>query len=273
MKKLLASFLCLIMLTSMVSFALSENAAVSAYPTLTEGKLTVGTGEPAWVPWVIDDNPESGEGFEAALVYAIAERLGYAPENVVWVRTQFEEAIQPGPKNFDFNLQQYSVTEERKAVVDFSTPYYKEPLAVVVKADGAFADASSIADLKDALFGAASGDIAVMYTQDNIQPTTQIQVYNDLAAVAQALNAGQIDALVAGITTADYITESQVDNGKVVGVLKNSENVAEGLALVFDKDSALTPIVSAVIDGMIEDGSLEELMKLWLGQYDVPTLE
>ncbi|GHU68758.1 amino acid ABC transporter substrate-binding protein [Clostridia bacterium] len=268
MKKLLVILLA-IMLTALCAATLAETAAL---PTLTAGKLTIGTGEPAWEPWVLNDAPETGEGFEAALAYAVAERLGFAKEDVVWVRTQFEEAIQPGPKSFDFNLQQYSVTEERKAAVDFSAVYYKEPLAVVVKADGPYADAASIADLKTAVFGAASGDIAVLFTQENINPTG-LQVFNDLAAVAQALNAGQIDAMVAGVTTADYLTYEQVEGGKVVGILAGSEEVTDGLALVLDKDSPLTAAVTEAVDSLIADGTIDALKAQWLGQYDVPVLE
>ncbi|MDR1598563.1 MAG: transporter substrate-binding domain-containing protein [Oscillospiraceae bacterium] len=269
MKKLFAILLALALSASCAA-ALADTAAL---PTLTPGKLTIGTGEPAWEPWVLDDAPESGEGFEAALAYAVAERLGFAKEDVAWVRAQFEEAIQPGPKGFDFNLQQYSVTEERKVAVDFSTVYYKEPLAVVVKADGPFASAASVADLKEAVFGAASGDIAVTFTRDNINPTKQVQVFNDLAAVAQALNAGQIDAMVAGVTTADYLTYDQVENGIVVGILAGSEDVTDGLALVLDKDSPLTAAVSEAVDSLLADGTIDALKALWLGQYDVPVLE
>ncbi|MDR0397052.1 MAG: ABC transporter substrate-binding protein, partial [Oscillospiraceae bacterium] len=269
MKKLIAALLALT-LTTLCAAAFASGGEL---PTLTAGKLTIGTGQPAWEPWVLNDDPESGEGFESALAYAVAERLGFAKEDVVWVRTQFEEAIQPGPKSFDFNLQQYSVTQERKVAVDFSTVYYKEPLAVVVKADGPFTQAASIADLKDAVFGAASGDIAVSFTQDNIQPAQPVQVFNDLAAVAQALNAGQIDAMVAGVTTADYLTFDQVENGMVLGILAGSEDVTDGLALVLDKDSPMTAAVSEAVDSLLADGSIDALKAQWLGQYDVPVLE
>ena len=104
----------------------------SAY--VTEGKLTIGTGEPAYYPWVIDDAPESGEGYEAAVAYAVAEELGFDAEDVVWVRTTFDEAIAPGAKNFDFNLQQFSITDERKQNVDFSTPYYETTQVVITNA-------------------------------------------------------------------------------------------------------------------------------------------
>jgi len=132
-----------------------QTAASSDY--VTDGKLTIATGEPAYYPYVIDDAPESGEGFEAAVAYAVAEQLGFAAEDVVWVRTGFEEAIAPGPKDFDFNLQQYSISAERAESVDFSSPYYAAGQAVITVEGSAAAEATSIADLKDLLIGAASG--------------------------------------------------------------------------------------------------------------------
>ncbi|MDR1913771.1 MAG: transporter substrate-binding domain-containing protein [Clostridiales bacterium] len=273
MKRLIGISLVLVMLFVSACSG-SANSSGTELATLTDGKLTIATGEPAWEPWVINDAPETGEGFEAALAYAVAEKLGYSKEDVVWVRTTFEEAIQPGPKNFDFNLQQYSVTEERKAVVDFSSVYYREPLAVIVKKDDVYASAASIAELKEALFGAASGDIAGEYTRTAVAPNQEVQVFNDLSATALALNAGQIDAMVAGVTTADYIISSeQVENGVIVGTLSGSETATDGLALVLDKDSPLTAAVSKAIDDLEAEGKIAEIAKQYLGQYDAPELK
>jgi polar amino acid transport system substrate-binding protein len=242
--------------------------------TLTAGKLTIATGEPAYEPWIKDDKPESGEGFEAAVAYSVAEKLGFTKENVVWVRTQFEEAIQPGPKNFDLNLQQYSVTDERKSVVDFSSVYYKEPLAVIVPKSSAFATAADIVSLKEALFGAASADVAVDYTKNYIKPTKELMIYNDLTAVAQAMNAGQIDAMVVGVTTADYMVNfDEVENAVILGVLDGSENVTNGLAILLEKGSALTGPVTQAVDALVSDGTIQSLKDQWLGQYNVPLLK
>ncbi|MFM8843336.1 MAG: transporter substrate-binding domain-containing protein, partial [Actinomycetota bacterium] len=103
----------------------AESCEAGNLATVESGVLTIATGEPAYYPWVIDDKPESGEGFEAAVAYAVAQELGYDQAAVKWVRTSFDAAIAPGPKTFDFNLQQYSITDERKQVVDFSSAYYK----------------------------------------------------------------------------------------------------------------------------------------------------
>lgn len=115
--------------------------------------MTIATGTPAFEPWVVGDAPESGEGFEAAIAYAVAGELGYTNENIVWVRTGFDEAIQPGAKNFDFNLQQYSITEERKATVSFSDPYYSTNQAVVGFTDSPVASATKLSELKELKFG------------------------------------------------------------------------------------------------------------------------
>jgi polar amino acid transport system substrate-binding protein len=257
--------------------AASPADTAGALATVTAGKLTIATGEPAWEPWVKDDAPESGEGFEAAFAYALADKLGFAKEDVVWVRTGFEEAIQPGPKNFDFNLQQFSITEERKEAVDFSSLYYKEPLAVITVKDNAFAGAKTIADLKGALFGAASGDIAYEFTKKAINPSQDVALFNDLAAVIQALSAGQIDAVVVGVTTAFYnvyIDDEQLPDGVIVGRITGSEDAGEGYGLLFEKGSPLVGTVSTAIDALRADGTIDALAEKWLGQYnDVPELK
>ena len=118
--------------------------------TVTSGKLTIATGEPAYYPWVIDDKPESGEGFEGAVAYAVAKQLGFSNDEVVWVRTTFDGAVTPGEKNFDFNLQQFSITADRSKVVDFSSPYYTAPQAIVSYKGCKIAGNTSIAELKTA---------------------------------------------------------------------------------------------------------------------------
>ena len=159
----------------------------SACPTIESGKLTIATGTPAFEPWVVGDAPESGEGFEAAVAYAVAGELGYTNENVVWVRTGFDEAIQPGAKNFDFNLQQYSITEERKATVSFSDPYYSTNQAVVGFADSPVASATKVSELKDLKFGAQSGTTSLDFINNVIKPTNEPFVYDDNAGAKAAL--------------------------------------------------------------------------------------
>ena len=176
--------------------ALGTGNDCTAGKTLDEGVLTIATGNPAYFPWVIDDAPETKQGFEAAVAYAVANEMGFSDESVTWVRTGFDEAIQPGAKNFDFNLQQYSITEERKATVSFSDPYYTTNQAVVGFADSPVASATSIAELKDLKFGAQAGTTSLEFITSVIQPSTEPFVYDDNAGAKAALEAKQIDAIV-----------------------------------------------------------------------------
>ncbi|MFM8266344.1 MAG: transporter substrate-binding domain-containing protein, partial [Acidimicrobiia bacterium] len=145
----------------------------TAGKTLAEGKLTIATGNPAYEPWVVGDKPESKEGFEAAVAYGVAAEMGFSDENVVWVRTGFDEAIQPGAKNFDFNLQQFSITEERKATVSFSEPYYSTNQALVGFADSPAANFTKVSEMKDLKFGAQAGTTSLDFITKVIQPNSE----------------------------------------------------------------------------------------------------
>lgn len=241
---------------------------------VTEGKLTIATGEPAYYPYVIDDAPESGEGFEAAVAYAVAEKLGFAPEDVVWVRTGFDEAIAPGPKDFDFNLQQYSITPDRAEQVDFSSPYYSAGQAVITVEGSAAADATSIADLKDLLIGAATGTTSLAAIEQIIEPTAGAQVFNSNDDAKLALESGQVDAIVVDVPTAFYITGVELDGGLIVGSLPSIDGQTDEWGLLLPKDSPLTEAVTAAVDALRADGTLDALVAKWLGSGSgVPELK
>lgn len=233
---------------------------------VTAGKFTVATGEPAYYPWVIDDAPESGEGFEAAVAYAVAEQLGFAEDDVVWVRTSFDEAIAPGPKDFDVNLQQFSITDEREQAVDFSSPYYETTQVVVTTGASPAADASSLADLKGLLIGAQTGTTSFTAIEDVIEPTQGAQVFNSNDDAKLALENGQVDAIVLDLPTAFYISGVELTDGVLVGQLPDAEGTqGDAFGLVLAKDSPLTADVSAAVDTLREDGTLDELAAEWLG--------
>jgi len=254
--------------------ASSESAASSEPTYLTEGKFTVATGEPAYFPYVIDDAPESGDGFESAVAYAVAEKLGFAADDVVWVRTGFDEAIQPGPKSFDVNLQQFSITDERKQTVDFSSPYYSTPQAIITTGDSPVADATSIADLKDALIGAQTGTTSFTAIENVIQPSAAAQAFNTNDDAVLALTSGQIDALVVDLPTAFYLTGVEIDGGVLIGQLPAVDGVSDDWGLVLDKDSSLTASVTDAVDALREDGTLDEIASTWLGaDAGAPVLE
>lgn len=240
---------------------------------VTDGKLTIGTGEPAFYPWVIDDAPESGEGFEAAIAYAVAEELGFAAGDVVWVRTTFEEAIAPGPKSFDFNLQQYSITDERKANVDFSSPYYETAQAVVAIEGSPAASATSLADLKGLLIGAASGTTSFNAIEEHIAPDAGAQVFNSNDDAKLALENGQVDAIVVDLPTAFYLTGVELTGGVIVGQLPATAG-GDQFGLVLAKDSPLTERVAAAVDALRADGTLDAIAAEWLADAaDAPVLK
>ncbi|UDF14663.1 transporter substrate-binding domain-containing protein [Antiquaquibacter oligotrophicus] len=252
--------------------ACAPAAAPSEY--VTEGKLTIGTGEPAYFPWVLEDAPESGEGFEAAVGYAVAEELGFAAEDVVWVRTTFDEAIAPGPKNFDFNLQQFSITEERAENVDFSSPYYETTQAIITVAGSPAADATSVADLGDLLIGAATGTTSFAAIEQQIAPTAGAQAFNTNDDAKLALESGQVDAIVVDLPTAFYLTGVELTDGVIVGQLPLEDGTGDLFGLVLPKDSPLTERVSAAVDALRDSGALADLESEWLSEsVSVPVLQ
>ena len=233
--------------------------------TLSEGVLTIGTGNPAFSPWVENDAPESGEGFEAAVAYAVAEEMGFSAENVTWVRTSFDEAIQPGAKNFDFNLQQYSITEERKQTVTFSDPYYTTNQAIVGYSDSAAAGASSVADVRDLKFGVQSGTTSLEFLTNVVQPTNEPFVYDDNAAAKAALEAKQIDAIVVDLPTAFYIAAVEIEGAAVLGQFPAGEGVAaDQFGMVFDLDNPLADCVNEALASLKDSGDLAAIEQTWL---------
>ena len=241
-----------------------ETSSEPASDYVTDGKLTIGTGEPAYYPWVIDDAPESGEGFESAVAYAVAEQLGFAADDVVWVRSTFDEAIAPGPKNFDFNLQQFSITPERAENVDFSSPYYETTQVVITTATAGGAEAKTIADLQGLLIGAQTGTTSLSAIETIIKPTAGAQVFNTNDDAKLALETGAVDAIVVDLPTAFYLTGVELTDGIIIGQLPDGEGAGDEFGLVLPKDSKLTADVTAAVDALREDGTLEALATEWL---------
>ena len=233
--------------------------------TITEGKLTIGTGSPAFSPWVENDAPESGEGFEAAVGMAIAAELGYEGENVVWVRTTFDEAIAPGEKNFDFNMQQYSITPEREETISFSDPYYSSNQAIVALEGSAAEGATTIADLKEVKFGSQAGTTSLEFINDVIQPTTEAFVYDDNAGAKAALEAGQIDAIVVDLPTGLYISAVEIEGTSVIGQFPGSAGgLTDDFGAVFTKDNPLVACVNTALAALKESGELAKIEQAWL---------
>lgn len=251
--------------------AADQSSAPADEGYLTPGKLTIATGDIAYEPYVVDDDPSSGEGFEAAIAYAIADELGFAAEDVEWVRTSFEAAIAPGPKDFDFNIQQYTITDERKQAVDFSSPYYSASQAVVAIEGGAADGVDTIDGLKGLSLGAMAGSTSAQTIEDVIQPDADPLLYASNEDAVAAFNAGQFDAFVIDLPTAYLATALYIDNSYIVGELP-AGGVADEWGVVLAKDSPLTERVSAAIDTLRDNGTLAEITDEWLGAGQGVTL-
>lgn len=254
---------------SALTLALTATTALAgghcaAGKTLTEGKFTVATGNPAYFPWVIDDAPESGAGFEAAVAYAVAAEMGFAAEDVVWVRSSFDEAIQPGAKDFDVNMQQYSITPERDEVVDFSAPYYSAPMAVLVVGEGKDAEAS-MAGLKGLKWGAVGTTTAVPVLTDMIQPDSDPLLYGDNADVTAAMQAGQIDAALFDLPTALFLSAVMIEGSSILGQFPadRSEN-PDQFGMLMEDGNPLKACVDEALAALTESGALAEIEAEWL---------
>jgi len=264
-----------------LALALTAGAAAAqndcaAGNTLEAGTLTIATGNPAFYPWVIDDAPESGEGFEAAVAYAVAEAMGYAPDQVAWVRTSFDEAIQPGAKNFDMNMQQYSITPEREQMVDFSLPYYSSAMAVL--ATGAAVEGGaepSVASLRGLKWGADANTTALPILTELIAPESDPLLYGDNADVSAAMQAGQIDAALFDLPTALYLAAVVVDGGAVIGQFPADRSESpDQFGVLMEEGSPLKACVDAAISELTESGRLAEIEAEWLQEATgVPVIE
>jgi polar amino acid transport system substrate-binding protein len=245
--------------------------------TLTAGKLTIGTDNPAYppyfqppasgnapAPWELGD-PTNGQGFESATAYAVAAKLGYATTDVSWTVVPFDNSFTPGTKPFDFYLAQVSYTADRATAVDMSDGYYFVNQAVVSLKTNPISGAKTVADLQKYKFGAQASTTAYDTINNVIKPTAAAMVYNTNDLAIQALKARQIDALVVDLPTAFYITSAQLDGSVIVGQFPVTPGPsAEHFSLVLAKGSPLTACVNQALASMKADGSLDAITKEWL---------
>ena len=233
--------------------------------TITPDVLTIGTGSPAYSPWVENDAPESGEGFEAAVALAVAAELGYEGDAVKWVRTTFDEAIAPGAKNFDFNLQQYSITPERSETISFSEPYYSSNQAIVALNANVPEGPLTIGDLTEVKFGVQAGTTSLDFVNEVIKPSNEVFVYDDNAGAKAALEAGQIDAIVVDLPTALYISYVEIEGTTVVGQFPAAAGgTSDDFGLVFEKDNDLVACVNTALAAIKASGALATIEQTWL---------
>jgi polar amino acid transport system substrate-binding protein len=229
----------------------------------TPGQLTVGTDKPAFPPYFEDDDPTNGKGFESAVAYAVAKQLGFEAAEVKWTVVPFNSSYAPGPKKFDFDINQISITPAREKAVDFSRPYYTAPQAVVVPKSSDLAGASSLADLRDATIGVQIGTTSLDAAREVIKPNNDVKVFNDANDVVTALKQNQVDAVVLDLPTAFYLTAAQVPGSKIVGQFSAPGGDEFGLLLA--KDSKLTPCVDDALAKLDSSGELQQITEKWMG--------
>ena len=243
--------------------AAEATCAPTSLATKTAGTLTIGTDNPAYEPWFSDNKPTNGKGFESAVAYSVAKRLGYETANVKWTQVPFNTAIAPGPKPYDIDINEFSVTDERKQAVDFTSPYYRVRQTVITIKGSKIAGATSIAALSGAKLGAQVGTTSLQAINELVKPSKQAQVFNSNDDAKKALQNGTIDGLVVDLPTAFYMTGAELDNGVIVGQLPQV-GVPEQFGIVLDKNSPLTGCVSKAVDQLRQDGTLAVLEKTWL---------
>jgi polar amino acid transport system substrate-binding protein len=238
--------------------------------TKTAGTLTVATDSPAFPPYVIDDDPTNGKGFESAVAYAIADQLGFAKSDVKWIRVPFNSTFAPGPKKYDFDVNQVSINPQRQKGADFSTPYYRTPQGVLVAGDSSFASATSLADLKDAQIGVQVGTTSLDAVNQAIAPSKQPRVYDTSTDVVRALKNGQVDAIVTDLPTTIYLRDAEVEGSKLVGQF--AAPGGDDWGAVLEKGSPLTACVSSAIDALKSSGELQTITDQWIGA-EAPSLQ
>ena len=255
------------------SASATPSASVDCSPeslqTLTPGTLKVGTDTPAYPPYFEDDDPNNGKGFESAVAYAVAEELGFSQDQVTWVTVPFNKSYAPGAKDFDFDINQISITPKRQKAVDFSEGYYTVNQAVVALEDSPIANATTLAELQEAKLGAQVGTTSLDFITEDIQPTQEPMVYNDTNDAKSALEAGQIDGIVVDLPTAYYVTAVEFDNAKIVGQFPAQEG-GEEFGLLMAKGSPLVTCVNQALTSLKDSGELQQIQDEWLVGKDAP---
>jgi polar amino acid transport system substrate-binding protein len=275
----------LLAVAALAVVAVSASAAVhptasagagASCPTVTSGQLTIGTDNPAYPPWYAGgtksskwkiNDPATGKGYESAVAYAIAKKLGYAKSQVSWTYVPFNRSYAPGPKSFDFDINQISFTPARAKVVDFSRSYYDVNQAIVVNKGTKIASVRSIKGLANYKLGAQLGTTSYQFINSRIKPSQQPAVFNSNAAAVLSLKNKQIDGLVVDLPTAFYVTAAQVPNSKILGQFENASGTStDHFGVVLAKGSKLTACVNRAITSLRVNGTLKRLQQLWLAK-------
>jgi polar amino acid transport system substrate-binding protein len=277
-----ASLWSVVTFTSSVASAGTPNALASCRTKInaeefTKGKLTVATDNPVYTPWFVGNKPANGKGFESALTYAIAKTLGVAKSNVVWAYEPFDNSYTPGPKSFDFDINEISYTAARDNAVTFSVSYYDVTQSIVTLKGSVVAKKHTPKELKTYLYGDQIGTTGLAYIYNNIHPTQQTRVYSTLDAAVEALQTGQINAIVVDTPDGQYMATSEVENSKkkADGVqVGQFPSTGEHYGLLFTKGNPLVGCINVAINTLKSNGTLASLTSKWLNIYtSVPVIK
>jgi polar amino acid transport system substrate-binding protein len=242
--------------------------------TITDGTLTIATDSPAYDPWFQDNDPTNGKGYESAVAYAVAKQLGFDKSTVTWVKQPFNTSFAPGPKHFDFDINQISITPARAKAVTFSDGYYTAAQALVALKDSPISSVGSLADLKQYKLGAQTGTTSLTALREDVQPDSDPVVFQNTNDAKQALLNHQVDAIAADLPTAFYITAVQIPHSTIVGQFQQQTGSPEQFGMLFQKDSSLAECVDQALANLKRDGTLDTLEQKWLSQtVSVPVLQ
>ena len=249
------------------------SCAAEDLPLVSDGELTVATDTPAFPPWFQDDDPSNGEGFESAVAYAVADELGFSEDQVTWTTVAFNNAFAPGEKDFDFDINQVSISDERDDAVDFSDGYYDVNQAIVGFSDSPAASAASLEDLRSLRLGAQVGTTSLAFIEDVVAPEQEPFVYNDNSAAKAALDARQVDAIVLDLPTAFYVSAVEIEGTSVIAQFPATGDEPEQFGMVFEEGNPLRDCVNEALGRLRESGRLDEIEQEWLSDVvDAPVI-
>jgi len=242
--------------------------------TLTEGTLAIATDSPAYEPWFKNNDPSNGKGFESAVAYAVADQLAFDKASVKWVKQPFNTSFAPGPKHFDFDINQISITPARAKAVTFSDGYYTAAQALIALEGSPVSTVTSLADLQKYKLGAQTGTTSLTALREDVQPDSEPVVFQNTNDAKQALLNHQVDAIAADLPTAFYITAVQIPNSTIVGQFQQLSGAPEQFGMLFQRDNPLVDCVNTALANMKADGTLDAIEKKWLSDtVDVPVLQ
>ena len=245
-----------------VASSAATSCAKASLALVHAGQLTVATDAPAYPPYFENNKPANGKGFESAVAYAIAGQLGFGAGQIKWTVEPFNASFAPGPKSFDFDINEISITPARAKAVDFSTPYYTNPQAVIVVKGSKFAHAGSLAALRSAKFGVQVGTTSLAAVNAQIRPTQSPQVFNSSNDVVTALREHLVDAIVVDLATGFYLTSGEIPHGVVVGQF--SASGGDNWGVLLSHHSKLTGCVDQALAKLRSNGTLSSITSRWM---------